>query len=385
MRAQIAISAAIPALAAAVLLACTPSPAPAPPARQPGGQEAGGRAAAFSSERAWRDLEALAAAGPRVPGSDGAERARAIIREELEALGLKVITRSLRISVGSDEPQEFEIQNLQTTIPGESSDLIILAAPYDSAFDESVVYPGVNDGASGPALLLELARVLVRDPLPYSVRLYFLDGEAPIGRGGADEAAVGLLGSSAEARALAERGEVAKVRLLLLFNRVSDADLRIAKDRFSHRTHRDAIWRAAANLGYGEFFPTDSAFEAPHAGHRAFIESGVRPSVAIVDPSLGAPGAAAGAHTEDDTLARSSAESLEIVGRVALAGIEDITARLRKIDRYAEVPVEADPPPAEAATEPERAESAAKPEPEAAPLPVAEPLPGDAPAPSPVQ
>jgi glutaminyl-peptide cyclotransferase len=384
MRAPIAISAAIQALAGAVLLACTASPKPAPPA--PGGLMAGGRAAVFSAERAWSDLEALAAVGPRIPGSDGSERARAYIRQQLEALGLDVTARAVQISIGTEEKREFEIKNLQATIPGaESSDLIVLAAPYDSASADQVVYPGVNDGASGAALLLELARVLVQAPIPYSTRLYFLDGEAPVGRGSSDEGLVGLLGSAAEARALARGEEARRVRLLLLFNRVSDADLRIARDRLSHRTHRNSIWRAAAELGYDEFFPPASEFEAPHAGHHAFIESGVRPSVAIVDPHLGAAGAAGAAHTEDDTLARSSPRSLEVVGRVALAGIEDITAQLRKIDRYSQVPVRADPPAAEAPTAVEKPESDAQPDPEAAPLPVDDALPDDDPAPSPGQ
>jgi hypothetical protein len=215
--------------------------------------------------------------------------------------------------------------------------------------------------------------------------LYFLDGEASAERGESAEAGVGLLGSSAEARALAERGEIGKIRLLLLFNRVSDADLRIARDRFSHRTHRNSVWRAAADFGYDEFFPAVSDFEAPHAGHHAFIESGVRTSVAIVDPHFGAPDAEAGVHSEDDTLARSSAESLEIVGRVALAAIEDITAQLRKIDRYSEVPVIANPPPAEATAADEEPESAAKPESEAPPLPVADAVPDEDPPPPPAQ
>ena len=43
-------------------------------------------------------------------------------------------------------------------------------------------YVGANEGASGAALLLELARVIAEKPLPYTTWIVFLDGEAPSAR-----------------------------------------------------------------------------------------------------------------------------------------------------------------------------------------------------------
>ena len=63
-------------------------------------------------------------------------------------------------------------------MPGESDDLVVLAAPFDSRHFESFTHVGANNGASGAALLLEMARVLSVDPIPYTVWLAFLDGEA---------------------------------------------------------------------------------------------------------------------------------------------------------------------------------------------------------------
>jgi len=171
---------------------------------------------------------------------------------------------------------DFELVNLEATIPGDSPDLILLAAPYDSAYQQSFEHLGVNDGASGAALLLELARVIASQPLPYTVRCYFLDAEAPLGRGSAEEAESQLLGSMAAALTLESSQELASTRLLLLLNRVSDADLRIARDRFSHRTYREAIWRAAAELGYDDTFSPAAEFGAPVAGHRSFLNRGMR-------------------------------------------------------------------------------------------------------------
>jgi glutaminyl-peptide cyclotransferase len=291
----------------------------------------------FSGQRAWKHLEALAAIGPRAVGTPGAAKAREYISSELAALGLEVEPDSRELKYGDDEaPTMLELVNLGATIPGKSSDLILLIAPYDSAYFENFRYVGVNDGASGAAVLLELARVLVAKPLPYTTRLLFLDGEAPFGRGSGDDLASSLFGSRAAASKLA--GDLANVRLLLHLNRVSDSDLRIARDRFSHRIYRDAFWKAAGRHGHHEVFPVDTSFEAPESGHRSFFDRGMRRVVTIEDTGMAAGETKLARYTEDDTLDRSSEESLALVGQVVLSGLREISASLEKVDRFSEAP-----------------------------------------------
>jgi len=346
MRVPIPVFLSLLALLGVVGQACRSAPEPAPLPLP--GATASGRVGAFSADAAWKHLEALAAIGPRVSGTEGVEKARAYLRGQLTSLGLEVASRSATVSFDSGDVGDFELVNLEATIPGDSPDLILLAAPYDSAYQQSFEHLGVNDGASGAALLLELARVIASQPLPYTVRCYFLDAEAPLGRGSAEEAESQLLGSMAAALTLESSQELASTRLLLLLNRVSDADLRIARDRFSHRTYREAIWRAAAELGYDDTFSPAAEFGAPVAGHRSFLNRGMRRTVAIVDPHFGAEDAPDLAdHSEADTLDRSSPRSLAIVGRVTLASLESITAQLLKIDRFAESPIVPEPEPRE--------------------------------------
>jgi len=343
MRPLIALCLSLLALPGLLWLACR-SAAPSAPQFDAAAQE---RAGSFSADRAWKHLEALAAIGPRASGTPGAAAARSYIENELTALGLEVTQSSAKVSFADDDDlPALELVNLDATIPGGSPDLLVLAAPYDSAYREDFEYVGVNDGASGTALLLEIARVLVADPLAYTVRLYFLDGEAPLGRGSATDTEIHLLGSTAAAYAFGSSGQLASIRILLLVNRVSDADLRIARDRFSHRIYRDAIWRVAAELGHSDVFPPAAEFEAPVAGHRSFIGSGMRRTVAIVDPHFGGDELLDPAdHSEEDTLDRSSPRSLAIVGQVMLGSLESISARLAKIDRFSEAPVIAEPEP----------------------------------------
>ena len=324
----------------------------------------------FSGQRAWKHLEALAAIGPRAVGTPGAAKARQYISSELAALGLEAKPLSAELQFGSEEePTVLELVNLVALIPGNSSDQILLIAPYDSAHHENFRFEGVNDGASGAAVLLELARVLVAKPLPYTTKFVFLDGEAPFGRGAEGDRASALLGSRSVADAMGRTGEFSKVRLLLHLNRVSDADLRIARDRFSLRIYRDAFWKTAGRLGHREVFPVDDDFEAPGSGHRAFFERGMRRVVTIEDTGFGDGETELARYSEEDTLDRSSAESLAIVGEVVLSGLRDISASLEQIDRFSEAPTI----PAQDVPANERRDTVETPEADAAP---AEPPPG---------
>ncbi len=82
------------------------------------------------------------------------EKTAQYISGQFEAMGLKV----------SRETVEFEgiqLQNILAQMPGETDDLFVLAAHYDSVPDS----PGADDNASAVTALLEIARNLCRGPL----------------------------------------------------------------------------------------------------------------------------------------------------------------------------------------------------------------------------
>ncbi len=328
-------SIAIAAVATAWLALTTacetgPPPAPPPPAPSVG--------VGFQPERAWAHLEALTSIGPRASGTEGAERGRTYIREQLSELGLDV--EEQRTTLELEEIEPIEIVNLIATIPGASPELFVLVAPYDTAYFDSFSFVGANEGGSGAALLLELARVLVEQPLAYTVVLAFLDGEAPLGRGGPGIETRRFHGSTALAERYEEDGQIPDIRLLVAFNRICDADLRIARDLASHRIYREEFWAVASRLGHEDAFsPTDS-FSSPEESHLAFRARGVRSLVVIADTSFGGddpPGLYA--RTEDDVLAHCATESLASVGAVTLQTLETLSARLAKIDRFARSPL----------------------------------------------
>jgi len=312
----------------------------------------------FSGDAAFAHLRALAALGPRVAGTPGAAAARDYLRGELEKLGLTVEERRFAGPPGPDgAPQE--LVNLVAVIPGDSPQLFVLAAPYDTRHFDSFRFVGANDGASAPALLLELARVIQVTPLRYTTWIVFLDGEAPNAAGEAADAMPALAGSSALARELLSETGAPPVRIIVLFQQVGDADLHVVRDLRSHRLFREEFWLGAARLGRSDAFRPGDPFESPVGTQVPFLAAGFRGVVMITDPAYGGsepPGAFA--NSEDDTPDHCSPQSLASVGVVTLEALDRIGERLVKIDRFAKPAARPTRTPSEAPTEREPADTA---------------------------
>lgn len=311
MRAMRRLLAPLLALSSLAALACAVGRAPeagAPPVRL------------FVAERAFADLAALAALGPRPPGSDAAAAARAHLRSALEPLGIAVRELALELPRPPGDAAKGDpvtAVHLVGVIPGDSPDVVLLAASYDS---DPGAGAAADAAASGPAIVLELGRAIAARPLPYTTWLAFLDGD--LGGGAAESRA----GSQAWAQRLAADGALAGIRLALFFRRVGAPELRVQRDLRSHRIHREAIWRAAARGGATSAFRPDAEFSTPPGAHLSLLEVGMRRAVMLAgaDDEL-AP--------EDDVAERCSPESLATVGQAALDALDEITRTLVKVDR----------------------------------------------------
>jgi hypothetical protein len=303
----------------------------------------------FSGSLAWAALEDLAGS-PRALGTSGAEEARSLIKARLGSAGVAVDTVTTTFEAKGLGP--LALTHLVATLPGSSTDRIVLVAPYDSGHYDDFGFVGANDGASGAALLVEMARVFAGRALPYTVELVWLEGEGRIGHGGAEERELRWLGSRTLAERWAESGHLSGIRLLVSFNRVCDTELHIARDSGSNRELREAFWRAAQHLGMNDAFPPDRGYESVESSHTAFRDRGVRAVVTIEDTAFGggaAPGRYAG---KEDVLAHCDPDSLQSVGRVAVEAVNSIAARLAKIDRFARTPTPDASEPAAAAGAP---------------------------------
>jgi len=182
---------------------------------------------------------------------------------------------------------------------------MILGAHYDTRrradqdkVTPTALVPGADDGASGVAVLLELARSLDASKLRNQVWLAFFDAED----NGDLDGWEWTVGSRYMAQHLTLKPEA-----VIVVDMVGDADQQIYYDRNSNTQWNERIWKTAAQLGYDKYLiphPKWAMFD----DHTPFAQQGI-PAVDIIDfdyPYW---------HTTADTSDKLSPDSLERVGR----------------------------------------------------------------------
>jgi glutaminyl-peptide cyclotransferase len=298
----------------AIVMACT---APT------NGQLAPSSAPRFDSSRAWKDLEAQVAFGPRPAGSAALQKTRDYILAELKKAGLDP---QQQIFVAKSPLGETSMANIIATIPGRRPERIAIASHYDtkrtpftSPSGETVMrFVGASDGASSTAALIELARVLKTRQNEFTIELIFFDGEEAVVEWTRNND--NTYGSRHYVAAAQRAGTLKSLRALVLLDMIGDRDLVIRRDAVSTRWLVDLVWNAAARIGHGGVFSNEET--SIDDDHVPFLSAGVA-AVDIIDLDYPAW------HTAADTLDNVSPRSLQIVGDVVLAALPDIEQRLR--------------------------------------------------------
>jgi Zn-dependent M28 family amino/carboxypeptidase len=276
--------------------------------------------ARFDSTRAWKDLEAQVAFGPRPAGSAALQKTRDYILAELKTAG---VTARQQIFVARTPLGEVSMANVIATIPGRRPERLALASHYDTKLFRDFRFVGASDGASSTAALLELARALNGRQHEFTLELIFFDGEEAVVDWSLNND--NTYGSRHYVEAAQRDGSIKSLRALVLLDMIGDRDLRIRRDAASTPWLVDIVWAAAARIGHRGVFSNE--LTSVEDDHMPFIRAGI-PAVDIID--LEYPDASNRFwHTADDTLENVSARSLQIVGDVVLAALPDIEARLR--------------------------------------------------------
>ena len=300
-----------------IVVGCGARPAPAPqaknaPALALGKADSTASAAEFEPDSAWVALAAQLAFGPRVPGTDAHRACAEWLAARLAACGGEVERDAFtyRDPAGSEWP----LQNILGRFGPDGGARLLLVAHWDTRpwADEDAdparrlqSFPGANDGASGVAVLLELARVFSLRPPPGGVDLLFADGE-DLGHADHPE------GFCRGTRRFAERGVGSYERGIVL-DMVGDTDLGIPIERNSLRLAPDVVdwvWERGCRLEPEVF--TARLGPTVIDDHLPLIEAGL-PTVDVIDfeyPYW---------HTSRDDISRVSVASLGAVGRVVLS------------------------------------------------------------------
>jgi Zn-dependent M28 family amino/carboxypeptidase len=256
----------------------------------------------FSGDLAYRHVKAQMSIGPRIPDTEGSQKVRDYIGAELKRQGWTV------------EIQEttFKGVPLSNILARRGTGPIVLfGAHYDTrryadqdpdpARHKDPV-PGANDGASGVAVLLELARVLGQANLgDVQVELAFFDGE--------DQGEIEQWPWSVGATYMAQSLSPTEIpRYVVIVDMVGDADQQLYWEQFSDAGLKQEIWDLARDLGYSDTFTPTARFPIID-DHLPFLKRGI-PAVDIIDFNYPYW------HTVADTADKVAPRSLERVGRV---------------------------------------------------------------------
>ena len=251
----------------------------------------------FDGLRAYADVQTQVSFGPRISGTDGHAKAVEWIQAELVKAGWQV-------EIQESEVLGHPISNIVAK-RSDASPRIILGAHYDTRMhadhdpnpeNSLQPVPGANDGASGVAVLLELARKLPENTV--DTWLVFFDAED----NGDIEGWDWILGS----REFVKKNSL-EPRAVVVVDMIGDADLNIHKEYNSDPALTDEIWAVAKSQGYENMFIPDYKHSMLD-DHTPFNEAGF-PAVDIIDFDYRYW------HTTQDTVDKVSPVSLEAVGK----------------------------------------------------------------------
>ena len=258
--------------------------------------EGGAEVDRFDSAAAFDLLERQVELGPRPAGSAASRRLAGWLREELPS--------------GRYQPVPGGLRNVLGEVPGRDPErVIVVGAHYDTK--DAPGFVGANDGASGTAVVVELARTLEPRELEPTVVFALFDGEeSPRGTPDENFAEEGLRGSKVAAQSLREAEAMINVDF------VGDERLSLPREKFSDEALWERLRAAAQRVGYGEVYPPGTAGGILD-DHLPFLEQGV-PAIDLIDFNFPC------FHRSCDDLSAVAPESLDATGEPLVELLRDL-------------------------------------------------------------
>lgn len=272
----------------------------------------------FDGARALSEVQSFLAVGPRNATTPGAEKAALYLEGRLRGLGLAVEVDAF-LDDTPHGPRMF--RNVIGRLPGRQPGLLVLGSHYDTKSGIGPGFQGANDSGSSTGVLLELARVLQEAGWSGpAIELVFFDGEeAQLNYGPRD----GLHGSRRHAERLIREGRARNVLGVIVLDMIGDRNLDVLIPRNSSSSLAAVVLGAAQAEGVRAHFSL-YGYEIGD-DHEPFLRAGL-PAIDLIDFTYGsAPGRNDYWHTNEDTLDKISAASLQIMGRVTLRALVELS------------------------------------------------------------
>jgi glutaminyl-peptide cyclotransferase len=275
----------------------------------------------IDGKRAFGYLEQIVAIGPRTAGSEANTRQRKLVAEHFVKAGGKVREQRFQ-ALHPMTGEQLEMANLIASWNPERLQRVVIGAHYDTRphpdqeFDpnrQNLPFVGANDGASGVALLMEIANHLGALDTQWGVDLALFDGEELV-FGNNPRVGEYFLGSEEFARVYSRQVRSRQTRMRytagIVLDMVGGRNLRIKQEPNSVEAAPHlvrAVWAVAKSLSISSF-RRETGREVMD-DHLALIRAGI-PTIDIIDfdyPYW---------HKADDLPENCSADSLAEVGRV---------------------------------------------------------------------
>lgn len=273
-------------------------------------------AVAFEGKRAFEWLTRQVEMGPRVPGTASHDSCFAFLVSTLRGFTPHVDTDTFHYHSPALK-KEVKLLNVVARFRPEIEQRILLGAHWDTRAwadrdpvpaRRTLPVPGANDGASGVAVLLELARHLGdRYPPTVGVDIVLFDGEDL----GTEEDPNGWFRGSH--RYVEWTSDQTPPLFVIVIDMVGKKDLALHWEGHSREQASnivDLVWEEARALGVRSF--RSDVKHTVFDDHIPFLNAGI-PAINVIDfdyPEW---------HTTRDTPDKCSPESLEGVGRVLLS------------------------------------------------------------------
>ena len=257
----------------------------------------------------------------RIPGTQGREDCAQYFITKFQQ-----IDPTINFVLHNFTIESVECQNVLFKMNENYTNIVILGAHYDSrakatkdSTNPDLPVPGANDGASGSAVLIELAEALYSRMNNLSVQIWFLFFDA---EDQGTDVGVGMSkwdwieGSTQFVVEIDNFYNSSKENFdaMILLDMVGGVNLRFINEQHSTSSLLDELFETGRQLNYRSAFPSDPIVASIKDDHVPFLNYGI-PSADLIIKFWNQPAEWPYHHTTDDDISHISNTSLEITGK----------------------------------------------------------------------
>lgn len=299
----------------------------------------------FNADSAYQFIEKQVAFGPRIPGTDAHKECANYLHNQLRKYGANVILQEADVIHYTGE--KLKIKNIIARYNLDADRRLLLFAHYDTRpfadMNEEIALrttpiDGADDGASGVAVLLEIARQIDLNPMKKGIDIILFDME-DWGQPHYEEYIPGewwCVGS----RYWSENPHIEnyKAELGILLDMVGGENATFLYEGYSLQSAPEQLkrlWKLGQQLGYGEQFVSRQGYYITD-DHLPVIQNLNIPCIDIIHQSNSDSGFAPYWHTVNDNISIIDRATLKAAGQTVMEFIylEDKSNKAIKNDDY---------------------------------------------------